>query len=632
MATVDSLIADARTFAASTFANAQAQIGHAESTIDNMGRTAIAGLDIPNIGTITPFVPAAPPTLHAQEFHTPDRPAAPEAPTPIPDPLDGLGAAPVLAATKPDINLSAIPKPTQLAAFTGVAPNVKTDFTFPAAPDLVMPSLPILPERVAPSKPDVLLPRFDGVRPADLADAPTDYAEQFTSAYREAAPSMMAALDGQVDAMLARFNPQFKTQMGAIEAKLTQYLQGGTALTPAVENAIYERSRDKVYAEARRVRDTAYQDSAKRGFSMPGGALLSAVQQARQGGADNNARASIDIAVKQAELEQQNMQWAVTTSTGLRTAVMSAAISFHQNLISLNGQALDYAKSILSAMIEVYNTLVKAYEAKLDGYKAEAAIFETKLKGALATIELYKAEIDALQAMTQVDFAKVNVYKAQIDAMSSLVSIYKARIEAVVEQASLEKLKLEMFGQQVQAYAVQTQAKTAEWQGFTAAVGGEEAKARVYAEQVQAYSAEWGGYRARVDAKGEQIRAVAISNQAKATYAASQVNAFSALVGAEGQRVSSEVQFQQQLIQEYAAANAAAVAANSASVEAYKAKGQIAVSYAGLSVNAILQSAQIDLARTKAVADTAMSAGTVYANMASAALSGMNTLVTAAQA
>ncbi len=627
-AAVDALIADARNFASSAFEAAQSELSSANSAIGSIGGTQVS-FELPTLNSPGPYVPAKAPTLSARGFVSPAAPGAPEAPTPIPDPLNGLGREPVLTALSPNIGLDSISRPSPLAAFGGVTPAIKTDFVFPNAPDLMFPTAPTVIDRTAPTAPDILLPRFDAMAPADLTSPPSDYAAQFTAAYREAAPSMVAALDGQLDAMLARYNPQYKSQMEAIESRIAKYLAGGTALTPAVENAIYERSKDKVTAEYRRTRDAAMTDAAKRGFTLPSGAMFSAIQQARQGGADNNARASTDIAVKQAELEQQNIQFALTTSTTLRTAVLSASISYHQNLISLNGQALDFAKSILNSLIEVYNTLVRAYQAKLEGYRAEAQVFETRLKGSLANIELYKAQIDALQALTQVDVTKVGVYREKVTALSTLVSLYRTQIDAVVSRAGLEKLKLDLFGAQVQAYSAQTQAKTSEFQGYSAAINGEEAKARVYSTQVQAYVSEWTGYKARVEAKSEQVRAIAISNQAKATYAASQVQSFSALVGAEGTRVTSEIQFQSQLVQEYSVANQAAAAAANSATEIYKAKGQLALSAGQISVSAMLQSAQLDLARTKAVAETAISAGSVYGNLASSALSGMNTLVVA---
>ncbi len=623
---VSQLISDAQAYAQSTFDSASSNIDSATAAI-----TGIAGLqvsyELPFIAEPTPFTPAPAPTLVATNFVMPSEPPAPEAPELIPNPIDGLNALPILENKKPSIDIDKIVKPLPLQAFNQTAPSINTSFSFPSPPSMMEPSAPSIADRAAPAKPAILLPRFDALRPADIAGPPTDYAEKFTAAYRQAAPSMVSALEGQIDAMLAKYNPQYSAQMARIEDKLTSYMAGGTALTPATEDAIYERTKDKVHAETRRAQEAAYMDAAKRGFTMPSGALMSAVRQARQAGADNNARAAVDIAVKMAEMEQQNMQFAVTTSTTLRTTMLSAALSYHQNLISLNGQALDYAKSIMSAMIELYNTLVREYSARLEGYKAEASVFETRLRGAMADIELYKAEIDALQALTQVDVAKVSVYRERIGAMTAIVNMYRTRVEAVVSQASLEKLKLEMFSEQVRAYTAQTQAKSAEWQGYSAAVSGEEAKARVYGSQVQAYQAEWSGYNAQVQAKSEQVRAVAISNQAKATYAAAQVQSFSALVGAESSRVQAEISFQGQLLQQYGVANQAAVAAASAATEAYKAKGDIAISAGKLAVESLLQSAQLDLGRTKAIADTALATGTVYGNLSAAALSGMNTLV-----
>lgn len=626
MADIEAIISDAREFAATTYDSASDVLDAATGAIDSISSTTVI-VDLPTIYPPAAFVPANAPELAPTEFVLPTVPPDPEPPATIPDPLDGLGTTPSLTAVAPVIDFDALHRPSEIAEFTATTPVINTSFELPTAPDLLAPTVPLVTDHDVPVKPNVLLPTFDALKPDDLGAAPTDYAEQYTAAYRDMAPTMTAMLDGQIDAMLARFNPQYHTQMAAIESKLSQYLAGGTALTPAVENAMYERSRDKVNAEFNRTRDTALSEAAKRGFTMPGGAVMSAIQQARQAGADNNARASTEIMVKMAELEQQNVQFAVTTSTNLRTAVLSAALSFHSNLISLNGQALSYAQSIMSATIEVYNTSVRAYQAKLDGYRAEAQVFEARIRGALANIELYKAEIDALQALTQVDVAKISIYREQIAGQTALVNMYRTRVDAIVSVASLEKLKLEMFSEQVQAYTAQTQAKSAEWQAYSAAVNGEEAKARVYATQVQAYQSEWGGYSARVGAKSEQIRALSISNQGKAQYASARMEAYSAQVNAEGRRVDAEISLKGQLLQEYSVANQAAVSAANAAVESYRAQAQVTIGSAELASKTMIDSAQLDLARSKAIVDASIQASSVYGSMASAALAGMNTLV-----
>ena len=348
-------------------------------------------------------------------------------------------------------------------------------------------------ERETPIAPQVILPTFDAMAPTGEPDAPTDLAGKFTLAYRENAPSFFSMLEGHIDAHLSKVNPRFHEQMGAIEDKLAGYLQGGTALTPATQSAIHERTRDKVNAEFRRARDTAYSDAARRGLTIPDGALFSAVRQSRQDGADANARAVTEIAIKQAELEQANMQFAISASAQLRSSVIQSAIAYHQGLISLNGQAVEAARDVLGAIVQAYNVSVQAFGARLDAYKAEASVYEARLRAVMTHIEKYRAEIQALEALTQVDTTRVNAYRAKIDAMGALADIYRTQVDAVISRAGLEKLKIDAFGAQVQSYQARVQGYTAAWQGYGAAVNGEEAKAKIYAEQI-------GGFRALVDA------------------------------------------------------------------------------------------------------------------------------------
>lgn len=94
-------------------------------------------------------------------------------------------------------------------------------------------------------------PRFDAVKPDDLLAAPTNLHGTMDSAYRGMVPEMVSQVDGYVDAMLAKHNPQYHAQMARIEDQLTKFLQGGTGFNPAVENALYERSQGKNLAEAR---------------------------------------------------------------------------------------------------------------------------------------------------------------------------------------------------------------------------------------------------------------------------------------------------------------------------------------------------------------------------------------------
>lgn len=622
---VESLISSAQWYASSITNQANTAMQAATNSV------MAVGYSIPNFTPVA--LPSAPPqnvdlSMPTLDTVTLDLPAEPAGGLVFQDisPFEA-GVAPTFSATMPSVTLPT--EPSQVAQFTGAAPMVDTSIAFPSPPaELLNPLIqaPTLTDRDEPDKPQTSLPAFSALAPVDGSVAPTDYESRFANAYANATPNTVAMLDGYVDAMLAKFNPRYHEQMGKIETQLATYLEGGTGLNPAVENAIFERARDKNAAEARRVRDAAMREAAANGFTMPTGAMLSTIQQARQAGADNNARAAGEIVVLQAEMEQKNLQFAVTTSAGLRTTLLNAALGYHQNLISINGQALEYAKTVLSSIIEVYNTAVKAYGVKLDAYRAEAAVFETKLKSAMAGMELYRMEIAALEAMSNVDRAKVDVYRARIESLTSLSNVYRAQIEAVTGRVSLEKLKLDVFQSQVQSYGSLVQAKNAEWQGYSAAMEGQTAKVKIYSSQVDAFNSQVNGYKAQIEAKAEIVRSQAATNQARATQYSALMSGYQTVVQARGEKARTQLENQRQTIVAFQAKTQAAVANAQVRNEYYKSVSMVGIANAELQMKAMLGEINSKLGYSTTLAQLSAANGKVYGKLAQAAMAGMNTL------
>ena len=618
----NALITDARSYAGTVLSGATDAIADAKAAISNMGYTIIGA---PDVGM--PDVPDAAldltlPTLSDVTADMPDDPGTGPVYQDIAD-IDTSGA-PTLNTPAPTLDMPT--KPSQVAEFVDSAPPITTDFVFPEAPEYIVPPSPTITDHDVPVKPQLSLPSFDGVMPTDAPVAPTNLDATFATAYGSAAPQMIAMVNGYVDAMLAKVNPQYAAQMEAIEAQLTKYLAGGTGLNAAVENAIYERARSKNNAESLRVRNAAYDEAASRGFTMPSGALMSALQTARQAGADNNAKAASEIVVMQAEMEQKNLQFAVTTSANLRTTLLNSTMMYMQNLTSLNSQALDYAKQILGAIIETYNTAVKAFSLKLDAYKAEAQVYEVRVRGAMAAVELYTAEIKALEALVNVDNAKVAVYRARIDSLLAYANMYKAQIESVLGRASLEKMKMELFQIRVQAYATQVQAKNAEWGGYTAALEGETAKVKMYSAQVEAYRAKVGGYQALITARSEAVRAQAVTNQARSQQYAAQVAGYSAVVQANATVASTKLENQRQTVLAFQAKTAAAVAQFQVRSEYYKATAQIGIENARLGIHSISLSVDNQRRYAESLANLSSQMAGIHGSLAGAAMAGMNSL------
>ena len=620
---VESLINDAQAYSSEVLENAIVALDDASSML------MAVGYSIPNFTPVN--LPSAPPssisltlpTLSSVDLNLPPEPSAALVFQDIPS-VDA-GVAPTLDATAPTLTMPS--KPSDLATFTSTIPTVDLSSSFPVAPSLIMPEAPVLPVRTEPTAPTTVMPSFGGQMPTNLAAAPDDLEGSFNAAYRGAAPEFITMVNGYCDAQLAKFNPQYSSQMMRIEAQLTKYLDGGTGFKPEVEAAIYNRARARNEEEAKRVQDAAAADNAARGFTLPSGAMFAAMNRARQDAANNANKTSNEILVLQAEMEQKNLQFAVSTSTGLRTAMVNATLSYMQNVAGLNGQALDYAKSMLGALVETYNTAVKAFTVKLEAYKTEASVFETLMRGALAGVELYKAEISALQALTQVDQSKVDVYKARIDVLTAASNMYRTQVEAVVSKASLEKLKIDVFQAQVQAYGAQVSAKNAEWQGYSAAIGGEEARARIFNTQVQAYGAQVQGYNADISAKVEIVKAAATTNDARARQYSATMSGYQTVVQAKGEVARTQLENQRQQITAFQAQTQAAVADAQVKNEYYKALASVGISNAELQMKAMLGEIDSKAKFQGVIAELASSSARIYGDLAGAAVSGMNTLV-----
>lgn len=523
MSSAEKILDDARTYAGELLTEAQAAVS---GTLSRLGSMPLG------TGGFTNFSVALPPTPGFKSVggysvsYTPP----PEPPGLVPefDDIPNIDISGAPSGTVDEPELGVVTKPSALPGFTKQAPQIEIATTIPTAPDYIKPDHPVLGNYVVPSPVELTLPEFTATSistpPQMNEDAGTIIGREFHSA----APEFVTALDGYLDTILLKYNPRYSEQMQAVENQLARYLQGGTGLNPVVEDAIYSRAQGKHDAEARRVAGSAYADAANRGFTLPTGSLMSAIQGARQAAADNNAKAANDIAIAQAEMEQKNLQFAVTTSAGLRTAVMSTMIQYAQILATLNGQALEYAKSVLSGVIEAYNLNVKKAELELEVLKSHVLVYETRMKGASLRMEMYRSEIAALEAMVNVDRAKVDMFRSQVDAASAEMAVYKTQIDAIVSVATLKKIQMELFSTEVQAYGIQVQAKEAEWRGYTAAIQGEESKIKLYQSQLDALKIQHGIYQSKIEAQASVTKIHVERNNAKATEAKAIADAYQA--------------------------------------------------------------------------------------------------------
>lgn len=454
-------------------------------------------------------------------WSSPSPPAVPTIPTPT-APESIVYTAP---SGLPDALSETIPTIT-IAAFDIAAP----DTTLPTAPVVSYGSTPLVPSVDAVVLPDAVS--------VTLPDAPTflalgtvtfggiDIHDDWLTTL-ESIPTLDLLAPTPYSYALG---PEYaSTLLETLQAKLAERMAGGTGLSSAVEQAIWDRARSRETTIAQANQDEIMRASEAFGFQLPTGVLTAQLREAQQGYYDKLSTLSRDVAIKQAELEQENLKQTISQGMELEGKLIDYSYKMEQ-------LTFETAKAYADNAIQIHNAAVEQFKSLLTGYQTYAAAYRTIIDAEMTKVEVYKAELIGEQTKAQVNNTLVQQYKAQIEANMSVVEVYKAQLGGAASLVQLEQTKINAAGEQIKAYVAQVNAETAKVEAYKAQVQATTTGVEIYKSQVQAYSArvgaqaeearaqisrfsalsqakaaEWDGYKAQVAAEGERIRAMGIS-------------------------------------------------------------------------------------------------------------------------
>jgi hypothetical protein len=500
-------------------ARADTQMALAQGYILSLGVLS-ASLSPPVISPDFPVVGTAPvitvPTLPTVEYPTWVSPGIPTAFSQILDTSD-------LELTPFDDAAPVIDYGTAPAEFSEVlpdAPGVSLIFddptlqvSLPAPPSLL--SLSITPFD------GMTLPTFDADDPELVAVAPTVVEYVPGAAYTS---GLLTALQSSLQ---------------------TRITSGGTGINQDVENAIWDRGREREAKTQREALDKVEQMEGF-GYALPPGTYLDARLRIIQEGAYNDRGTSREVMIESARLELDNVKHALTTATQLESRLIDYNNSVEQRMFESTRYATE-------AGVAIYNAKVQAFAAFVDAYRAKVTVYEAQVRAEIAKVDAYRALISAEEAKAAVNRTLVEQYKVQADVALSAIEIYKAELAGIQTKADIEKTKVEVFGEQVKAYVARVNAYTAGVEGFRARLQAESTKQQVYQSQVEAFTArvnasarqiesriaafrgqidaktiEWDGYRATVQGESSRVQSLSTVTSAVAEIYKAEVSGVSA--------------------------------------------------------------------------------------------------------
>lgn len=389
---------------------------------------------------------------------------------------------------------------------------------------------------------------------------------------------------------------------------LDRITSGGTGLTPDVENAIWDRGRER---EARSKQDAidSLDQMESLGFAFPPGIYLDARLKIETETAYQNAGHSREVMIQQSTLMLDNVKTALTLSVDLEGKLIDYTNSVENRIF----ESVKYATE---AGVQIYNAKVQAFAAMTETYKAKVQIYTALIQAEVSKVDAYRAQISAEEAKASINQSLVAQYKVQVDAALSNVEIYKAEIEGIQAKATIERTKVEVFGAQVSGFTAQVNAYTAGVEGFRATMAAEATKQDVYKSQVEAFTArigantaqinsriaayegliagktaEYDGYKAAVAGESARVDAIAKTSSVIADTYKSQVEGISAFNEVLTKQWQATLDQQQQTARigiDAAKANAELyVSTRSIALDAAKTGAQVAAQIGAAAINAV---------------------------------------------
>jgi hypothetical protein len=411
---------------------------------------------------------------------------------------------------KPVLNFGSAP-----TISIGAAPTVDD----PA--DVSIPDAPSVDEVAVPTMLSLSTPSFAGV---DLHESFLDNVENGIPTLTLVAPTPFS---------YARGPDYASTLLTKLKTNLAARLDGGTGLAPAVEQALFDRMRDREVAAANAARDEVTLQSEAEGFHLPGGALTARLRQADQNYYDKISSGSRDITIKQADLEQTN----------LREAIVQG--------ISLEGQMIDYsyklerlafesASKIADNDVQIFNALLDQYKVLIDRYRSVQTAYGALIEGEKAKIEVWRGQLDAERLKADINRVLVEQYRAQVEAGMTRVRLYEAQVGGAKALIDLEGAKLAARRTQIEAYIAGINGETAKVEVYKAQISAEGTKAEAYATNVRAELGKVQVYTSKAQAFSAKASAQADKARAEISYFEGQVRANAAAWSAWAERVRGE--------------------------------------------------------------------------------------------
>ena len=237
-------------------------------------------------------------------------------------------------------------------------------------------------------------------------------------------------LAGQLASFFANYYPLVNDAFDEGTAWLVNTItNGGTGINANIENQSWQRDRERIIADGRRIENQIVTGFAAKGIMLPAGPMVYQIADARFNGQGEIGKASTAKAVEQLRMEIETIKFAVEQALKSRFAAMQAAADYIRAVATAPASAVDVASINSDAQAKMVSAYANLYNVRLE---RDRIVLNSKLAEMESRDEIYKHRRTNATANSQVD---VQALSAAADTLARTASAALASLNSIVSSS-----------------------------------------------------------------------------------------------------------------------------------------------------------------------------------------------------
>jgi len=204
---------------------------------------------------------------------------------------------------------------------------------------------------------------------------------------------------------------------------------GGVGINEEVAAELWQRDRENIIADTRRVKYGLSTGFSAKGYTLPAGAMVRKMYEADVDGAGRIGVSSTAISAKQYETEIETIKFAVGKALESRGMAMQAAGDYIRAVATAPASAVDVASINTDAQAKMMAAAATWYGARLDRDKI---VLSSKLAEMGSRDDIYKHRRSNATANSQVD---VQALGSAADVFARTASAALASLNSIVSSS-----------------------------------------------------------------------------------------------------------------------------------------------------------------------------------------------------